>query len=199
MEPHYKLSNYPLYETLRRMSRADIDRLWKSFLTDIPARLDGLKALVSESVPWVGDFSDQSLETIDVWLGDKVESVRSEAMRLSVPGIESDMMIGSWNFADYKPSDRSLSYAFDVGIYIGECLIHRVSHARWYQPCKFKRNADYGQPMLSGFGSIPISPIAVAQGIVYQRLEERERLPLVDSCRRLVDMAEDCPLMRTAQ
>lgn len=199
MNTVYTLNNYPSQSMLRERPQRELDVVWNAFLSNISTRIALLHAAVSEALHWSPDFSDSSLDILDRWLRKSTESTLAEASRLGIPDVEKDIMVGTWNSAAYKPSDRTVSYAMDVGIYLGELLIRRVPFARWYQPRKHKDYIDYGQPMLSGFGPSLASPRALAEKVVNQQLQERDPVSLLDICHIVLARAEDCPLDRLVQ
>jgi hypothetical protein len=65
----------------------------------------------------------------------------------------------NFDVAEYELTNRTFSVAMDAGMYFGESLRYHYPHLEWQQPRKSKRDIDYGQMVLSGFGQIVLNPV----------------------------------------
>jgi hypothetical protein len=64
-------------------------------------------------------------------------------------------------------TNRSLSLAIDVGMYFARTLERTYPQLTWKQFLDNKRFVDYGQPVLIGFGPVPLNPVRVAITLAY--------------------------------
>ncbi|WP_420858481.1 hypothetical protein [Marivivens marinus] len=113
------------------MSKKELEayRFW--FEVSIPPRLNQLRSLVRLSRgfgDWPTDFSLSSLDRLSEWGSDVLKSVPK--------GSES-------------PTD--LSILFDIGIYMGECLVSSSPLIVWEQNIRAPRNdVDFGAMVING-------------------------------------------------
>jgi hypothetical protein len=85
-------------------------------------------------------------------------------------------------------TNRTYSLAMDVGMYFSQVLIKNHPSLRWELPTHNKKFADYGQPVLVGFGRVPLNPIRIAVVLAHGiAAKKQERLrELYDYWSRLV-------------
>jgi hypothetical protein len=55
----------------------------------------------------------------------------------------------------------------DVGMYFGQTIVKNLPGTRWDQPVKNSKFADYGQPVIMGFGTVPLNPVRIAVTLAY--------------------------------
>ncbi len=101
------------------------------------------------------NFSEESLEVLDRWLVNHVECVKLtkeeyEVVRKSLPDY---IDINDWRF-----SDVTYSNIINVGLYLGEVMIHKHPNLKWEQCLNGKKNIDYGQ-MIIRVGKIGMNPM----------------------------------------
>jgi hypothetical protein len=68
--------------------------------------------------------------------------------------------------------DKELTYrifflAMDTGMYFSQVLLKSYPSLRWEQRIANKRFADYGQPLLAGFGAVSLNPVRIAHVIAH--------------------------------
>ena len=169
----------PMTRSLAEAPMSELRTYGAWFLESKALRIAELEALV-RSTPafdgWRPDFTRASLATLDVWLPGVValrrlteEERRAEiaGMRaaLKVPAHVRDEDLGVETDA---PTARSLSIAFDVGVYFGETLVRNMPGARWQQALKgSRRYADFGHVEVVGVG-VPLNPVRVCTVVVIQ-------------------------------
>lgn len=157
----------PFTLKFREMSKAELKSYYAWFMKVLPERIAGLEAAVQTSSThrsWRADASPESLAALGEWLASQVETrartqeeldeVRS---RLSSP-------------IDVPAEDltnRTFSLAMDVGMYFSQVILKNLPGTTWDQPLKNSRFADYGQPVLMGFGSVPLNPVRVVVSLAY--------------------------------
>ena len=70
----------------------------------------------------------------------------------------------------------------DVAMYLAQTLVQKFPTLKWGQVFNNKKFADYGQPLLFGFGSVPLNPVAIvitlAQAIVSKKQTGKRLLEL---------------------
>jgi hypothetical protein len=62
----------------------------------------------------------------------------------------------------------------DIGMYFAEVVLKNLSGTSWAQPLKSKNFADYGQPVLMGFGEVPLNPVQIAVTLAYGIARKRK-------------------------
>ncbi len=58
-------------------------------------------------------------------------------------------------------TNRTFSLAMDIAMYFSQVVLKNLLATRWDQPLRNKHDADYGQPVLLGFGGAPMNPVAL--------------------------------------
>jgi hypothetical protein len=64
-------------------------------------------------------------------------------------------------------TNRTFSLAMDIGMYFGQVILQNLPGTRWDQPLKNPKFADYGQPVIIGFGRVPLNPVRIAVTLAY--------------------------------
>ncbi len=157
----------PPFPTLEfhKMSRPELERYAAWFMEVMPERIAGLEAAVRESSPsWRADDSPQSLALLGEWFAGQVEArPRSEQ--------EMEAITSRLKFPIDVPSEelteRTFSLAMDVGMYFGRVVASNLPGARWDQSFKNRRDSDYGQPIVVGFGDDALNPVWIAVTLAY--------------------------------
>jgi hypothetical protein len=52
-------------------------------------------------------------------------------------------------------------------MYFAQVVLKNLPGTKWDQPLRNKNFADYGQPVLMGFGAVPLNPIRIAVMTAY--------------------------------
>ena len=89
------------------------------------------------------NFSEESLEILHTWLVSHVECVKltKEEYEWKREHIPDYIVINDWRF-----SDETFSNIINVGLYLGEVMIHKHPGLKWEQ--YFKKTVDYGQVII---------------------------------------------------
>lgn len=113
---------------------------------------------------WEPDETPESLDHLGEWFLQQVETrkrtdeeVGEIKARLSFP----------IDIPDEELTNRSFSLAMDIGMYFGRVVLKNLSGTRWDQALKNKNFADYGQPVIMGFGTVPLNPVRIAVTLAY--------------------------------
>jgi hypothetical protein len=64
-------------------------------------------------------------------------------------------------------TNHSFSLAMDVGMYLARTFERNHPGSAWTQFLNNKKFADHGQPVLTGFGPVPLNPIQLAVTLAY--------------------------------
>ena len=55
----------------------------------------------------------------------------------------------------------------DIGRYFGQVIVRNVPETRWDQVTKNRRDINYGQPVVTGVGKVPLNPVHIATMVAY--------------------------------
>jgi hypothetical protein len=163
----YQIIQAPFTLQFHTMSEKELTSYSQWFHAQIPLRVEELKAVVNESSAfgiWSADDTPESLVALDRWFATQVEKrptsneERQEvAYRLSRP-----LVIPDWTL-----TDRTVSLAIDIGMYLSAVIIASHPSASWNQLFGSKTHIDYGQPILVGFGTTSFNPVRAIVVLAY--------------------------------
>jgi hypothetical protein len=163
----YSTIQPPFTLRFREMSKRDLKNYFQWFQNVREQRLDELTAAVVLTrgfEGWKADFLPVSLGPLGEWFAAQVETrlrseheIREIADRSSYPvGVSGEEL-----------TDRTFSFAIDVGIYLSQVFLKGYPALRWNQPLGNKNDIDYGQPVLEGFGAAPFNPVRMMVTLAY--------------------------------
>lgn len=52
-------------------------------------------------------------------------------------------------------------------MYLSQVLVNNYPNIKWHQPLDDKKFVDFGQPVLIGFGRVPLNPIRIIVTLAY--------------------------------
>lgn len=163
----YNIIQPPFTLRFREMSKADLQAYFDWFLAQIPLRLPIMEASVKETPGfeyWVADFSPESLRSLGEWYAAQVETrPRTERELAEI----KEKLSFPVPISDQELTNKTFSLALDIAMYFSEVLKRNFPALRWDQILKNKRNADYGRPVLTGFGSVPLNPVSIMIVLAY--------------------------------
>jgi hypothetical protein len=149
----------PPFLDFRERTKSELGSYRAWFIASIPERVRELAAVVKESdgfSDWEPDRTVGSLETLGQWLETQVQvqprsqdKIQQSLARLAFPVEVPQQAL----------SDRSASLAFDVAMYFAVVVLSNIPGTRWDMLVKSKRLADYGQPVIGGFGQAVLNPV----------------------------------------
>ena len=64
-------------------------------------------------------------------------------------------------------TNKTFSLAMDIGMYFGQVILKSLPGTRWGQPLRNPNSADYGQPVIMGFGRVPLNPVSIVVTLAY--------------------------------
>ncbi len=163
----YSIIQPPFMLKFREMPKAELKSYFRWFMKVMPERIAELQIAVRESpshATWVGDFSPESLDALGDWFVgqaeerartiEEIETVKSTlTFPITVPGEQL--------------TTRTFSLAMDIGMYFSQVVLNNLAGTKWDQPLKNAKFADYGQPVIMGFGTVPLNPVRVVLSTAY--------------------------------
>lgn len=138
----------PLTSAFAAATPNDLKVFFDAFMLNKPYCLDELIQSVWQTLgyeQWGADFSPESLDALGEWFAARV---RERAQSSSA--VETG-------------SEEVVSLAVAVGMYYGEVAVRNNPPLGWHALNGSKRQADYGQPVVSSAGNLPTNPVRVAQ------------------------------------
>lgn len=164
---NYSIIQPPFTLQFREMPKADLKAYFNWFLSQIPVRLPILELAVKETSGfenWSADFTPASLKALGEWYAAQVETRPRSQEELAE--IKQNLSF-SVPISDRELTNKTFSLAIDVAMYLSEVLKRNFPSLRWDLILKDKRYADYGQPVLIGFGSVPFNPVHIMIVLAY--------------------------------
>jgi len=113
---------------------------------------------------WQPDDSPGSLEALGVWFEGQVEVRRKSAEEIQETTSRLTIPI---DVPEEELTNRTFSLAMDIGMYLGQVVLKNLPGTRWDQILKNKKDADYGQPVIAGFGAPTLNPVWVLVTTAY--------------------------------
>lgn len=163
----YKIIQPPFTLRFREMSKGELRAYFEWFLSTIPERLHELTKAVNTTKDfetWTPDKSVDSLIKLGEWFTNQVEirprtiAEQDEIAAQSIYQIE---------IPDWDLTNRTFSLAFDIAMYFSAVLCYHYPDLHWEQPLEDKKFADYGEPVLTGFGPLMLNPVGVIVTLAY--------------------------------
>lgn len=170
--------NMPLSSAnIRECSVEELKALEDWYLLSLDDRVQQLRRLVATLDPkWQPDLSLSSLDTVDQWFRSNARSRRRTSEELAE--IRASLRF-SVDVSDYELTDQTLSFSADVGIYMALVLKHLRQDLSWGQELKRRDSADFGYPVLMGFGGPVFNPLRIG-GVAAQKIINGKAQPLAD-------------------
>lgn len=163
----YKIVQPPFTLRFSEMAKKEL-LAYRTWFHDVMAeRVSELQEAV-RSTPgfecWVADETPKSLDQLGEWFGGQVETRRRTEEELAE--IHSNMSFPIDIGMD-ELTNRTFSLAMDIGMYLGKVVVKNLEGTRWDQLLKSKNAEEYGQPVIVGFGSIPMNPVHLVVTLAY--------------------------------
>ena len=106
----------------------------------------------------------ESLEALGEWFVSQVETrVRTNE---EIEEIKSKLTVPI-DISSEQLTNRTFSLAMDIGMYFGRVILKNLDGTTWDQPLRNKKFADYGQPVVTGSGSVPLNPVRIVVMLAY--------------------------------
>ena len=138
----------PITTAFASAASNELERFYAGFMLNKPYCLDELIQTVWQTPgyeQWSADFSRASLDALGEWFAARIRNV--ETLKNAAVG-------------DLSDEEKALAVA--VGMYYGEVAVRNNPQLGWHQLKGNKKQADYGQPVISESGKLPTNPVRVA-------------------------------------
>ena len=158
----YQIIHPPIFNDFEKRTRQEIRSYKDWFISAIPERLAHLEANVKSTpgyLGWKADVTPESLRSLDRWFASQVQTQKTTRAELEALKAQLTFPV---DLPDARLTERTVSVAIDIGMYLGEVVLAHVAGTKWEQVLKDKRNADYGQLVVTGLGKMPFNPVRVA-------------------------------------
>jgi hypothetical protein len=156
---------FPLRFRERSKSELETYRTW--FHRVSPERIAELARAVESTrgfENWKPNLTPESLETLGKWFDGQVQTRKRTSVE--VERIRATLAFPI-DVPEEELTDRTYSLAMDIGMYFGDVILKNLPGTRWDQPLKNKKYIDYGQPVIMGFGTVPLNPVGVLVTTAY--------------------------------
>jgi hypothetical protein len=163
----YEIIQPPFTLKFREMSKQELADYGRWFDSVMPERLGQLEAAVRATPgyeSWSAACEPESLSTLGEWFAREVSVRPRTKEEIAELQARSDLLASA---PAVDLTHRSFSLAMDVGMYLACVLQRAYPHLQWKQFLDNKKFADYGQPVLTGFGPVPLNPIRIAVSLAY--------------------------------
>jgi hypothetical protein len=164
---NYTIIQPPFDLNFPEMSKKDLVAYREWFHSVIPERTSELGNAVKGTAgfeSWDPDLTPDSLAVLGEWFRREVETRRRSDVEMAELKSRLTFPI---DVPNEELTNRTFSLAMDVGMYFGQTILKNLSGTRWDQPMKNKKFADYGQPVIMGFGTVPLNPVRIAVNLAY--------------------------------
>jgi hypothetical protein len=182
----------PPCRPFRERSKNELKEYFTWFFAVMGERIRQLTMAVRETQGyqiWRDDYSPSSLESLGGWFEGQVDTrlLSQEEMNGIADSYKFPVLIP---MSEYTLTERTYSLASDLGMYFGRVLEKNHPSLKWEHELRSRRFADYGQPVLRGFGDVPLNPIRItivlAQGIAAKKKPGRSLWELYKVWERMI-------------
>jgi len=154
------------------MSKAELKDYFNWFLAVISERIAELESAVRKTPgfsTWKADYTPDSLGPLGNWFATQVETRPKTSEEIQ----DKHKLPFPEMVADEELTDRTISLAMDIGMYLGKTLQNNYGHLEWIQFLDNKRFIDHGQPVLVGFGKVPMNSFRIVTGLTRSIIDKR--------------------------
>ena len=163
----YEIIQPPFTLKFREMSKPELKAYKEWFFEVLPKRIAGLEEEVRRTPAfedWRTDHSPSSLDALGQWLEGQVQ-VRAKTEQ-EIDDLKAKLVFPI-EVSGEQLTNRTFSLAMDIGMYFGQVVLKNIPGTKWDQPLKNAKFVDYGQPVIMGFGSVPMNPVRLAVTTAY--------------------------------
>jgi hypothetical protein len=165
----YEIIQPPFTLKFREMSKQELADYAAWFHGIVDERLSELEAAVratSGYESWTATSKPESLETLGEWFAGEVKTRPRTPEEMAELNSRGDFLMSTPGVG-VDLTNRTFSLAIDVGMYVARTFEHSYPQLSWEQLLDNKKFADYGQPVLTGFGPVPLNPVRIAVTMAY--------------------------------
>lgn len=162
----YKTIEPPFTLKFWDMPKKELRDYFRWFEDIIPERVAELTRVVKSSdgfEHWKPDYTPSSLNALGSWFATQVQTRPRTGQELAEIAVQSPFPRSDWEL-----TNRTISLAMDIAIYLSQVLLHNHPRLKWDQQFGSKKYIDYGQPVLTGFpNDVPMNPVRVVTSLAY--------------------------------
>lgn len=183
----YSIIQPPFTMRFREMPKRELAAYAAWFHKVIPERIAEVTKAVKVTPGYEGwgpSATPDSLEALGRWLEGQVETRERTDDEIAETRAALTFPI---NPSGQELTNRTFSLAMDIGMYFAEVVLKNLAGTRWTQPLENKKLADYGQPVVTGFGALMLNPVRVMVTTAYaiSRKKPAELRALYDTWARM--------------
>jgi hypothetical protein len=162
----YKLIEPP-FQSLKfeKMSKKELKDYARWFHEVLPRRVEVLAEAVRQSPgfeQWTPSLAPDSLASLGPWFKAQVN------VRQRTPEELNALPAHIRDWAKDELTDRTISVAMDVGMYLSQVFLANKPTLQWDQIFGSNKFIDYGQPVLTGLGNnVPFNPVRMMITMAY--------------------------------
>lgn len=163
----YSIIQAPFDLKFREMSKKDLLAYRDWFHSVMPERTAEMAKAVKGTPgfeKWNPHFTPDSLGPLGNWFRREVETRKRTDLEM---GEIKSRLAFPMDVPNEQLTNKTFSLAMDIGMYFGQVIIKNLPGTRWDQPVKNPKFADYGQPVIMGFGTVPLNPVRIAVTLAY--------------------------------
>ncbi len=156
----------PVTTAFASMTTKELDAFYEWFMLNKAYCLDDLIQAVWQTPgyeDWRADFSPKSLDILAEWLEFKMAKLNLSSKGSTLAEGSAASAAGD-EVSDISDEEKSLTVL--VGMYYGEVTVRNNARLTWSQLKGNKKQADYGQPVISASGTLPTNPVRVINAFV---------------------------------
>lgn len=164
----------PFTLKFREMPKKELKDYFAWFQNILPQRLDELTHAVKQTPgfeTWKADFTPASLDRLGEWFAEQVETRSRTGAEIQEVRSRSSIPI---EISEEELTNRTFSLAVDTAMYFSQVFLRNHSALQWDQRFGNRKDADYGQPVLVGFGPVPLNPVRLLVTLAYGVVSERK-------------------------
>jgi hypothetical protein len=155
----YSIIQPPFTLDFQEMSKQDLEAYGVWFHQVAQERVVELAKEVKRTPgyeSWEPTRTRESLDVVGRWFEGQVETRKKSVGELEETRSKLTFPI---DIPEEELTNKSFSLAMDLGMYFGQVVLKNLPGTRWDQALKNKSFADYGQPVIMGFGTVPLNPV----------------------------------------
>ena len=158
----YNIIKPPFTLDFYEMPKKELKEYFRWFQEVIPDRINGLARTVKESPGfenWQPDYTPISLISLGEWMSTQVQTRERSEEELEQKRQEIGHAAHPVEIPKWELTNQTFSLAMDIGMYLSQVFLRNHPSLKWDQLFSSKRDMDYGQPVLVGFGRAPFNPV----------------------------------------
>lgn len=161
----YQVIQPPFTLEFDEMPPEDLKEYSRWFHSVLPGRTSQLETAVRSTLgfeSWRATFDAASLGQLGEWFEREVSTrprSPAEVAEVRIHGLVEE--------PGPELTNRTFSLAMDIAFYFAETMRRCHPAVSWKQPLGSRKDADFGQPVLVGFGKVRLNPVRICVTLAY--------------------------------